>query len=309
MDAILLDHPVWSTTFPHRVTPLYDEWLASLLLRCDEVNHWASGETLRFLIRSTGHPGFGPKSSLIIAPQSILDRFAQYLMSSSARLLATTYATELAHLYPPVWYFPEKEPYPGLLLGRHYRRENWSRRHGPGPKEVATERRLHLCPACIAQTRSMRRTVTLPHLHYCPIHQVALQERCPCGRPLSFFSQGKPPFACDVCGLDWAQWPQTALPLDRVALERDLLALYELFLLKGTPELRASALRLARHRLKENESLQLKVSGKTLKSATIRRSKQFSLAYLVDILVSIDISPNDITGNALSLSRAELGLP
>lgn len=302
MDAILLDHLIWSTTLPLRVTPLHDEWLASLLLRCDEVNQWASGETLRLLIRSTGHPGFGPKSSLIIAPQPILDRFAQYLMSSSEHLLATTYATELGRLYPPVWYFPEKEPYPGLLLGRHYRRENWERRHGPGPKEVASERRLHLCPACIAQTRSMRRTVILPYLHSCPIHQIALQERCPCGRLLSFFSQGKPPFACDTCGLDWAQWPQTGLPLDRVALERDLLALYELFLLKGTPELRASALRLARHRLKGNASLQLKGSGKTLKSATIRRSQQFSLAYLVDILVSLDISPIDITGNGLPLS-------
>ena len=208
MKPIFLDDPAWQTTFPHWVTPLDDEWLASLLLRSDEVNHWASGETLRFLIHSTGQPGFGPKSSLIVVPLPILDSFAQCLMSSSERLLATTYAAELARLYPPVWYAPEKEPAPANLLGRHYRRENWVRRPA-SPKEIATERRLHLCPACIAQTRSMIRTVVLPHLHACPIHLVALQEHCPCGRPLSFFSLEKPPFTCGTCGLDWGQWPHT----------------------------------------------------------------------------------------------------
>jgi hypothetical protein len=43
MQPVLLDDPAWQTTFPHRVTPLHEEWLAGLLLRCDEVNHWASG--------------------------------------------------------------------------------------------------------------------------------------------------------------------------------------------------------------------------------------------------------------------------
>jgi hypothetical protein len=49
MQSIGLDHPAWLTTFPHRVTPLYEEWLAGLLLRCDEVNHWASGTTFTLL--------------------------------------------------------------------------------------------------------------------------------------------------------------------------------------------------------------------------------------------------------------------
>lgn len=39
MNAIAFSDPGWQATFPHRVTPLYEEWLAGLLLRCDEINH------------------------------------------------------------------------------------------------------------------------------------------------------------------------------------------------------------------------------------------------------------------------------
>jgi len=218
-------------------------------------------------------------------------------MISKEHLLATTYFTELARLYPPIWYEPSKEPDPRNLLGLHYRRENWPRRREPGPKEVAIERRIHLCPACIAQKRCIRRTVVLPYLQSCPVHQIALQEHCPCGRPLSFFSRGRSPFVCETCGLHWAQWPQTKPDSTRVALEHDLLALYEFFLTKGTPHLRSLAWRLARHRIKETESLTLKLSGKTIKTKRLRRHP--SLGYLVDILVSVGISPNDIATDTI----------
>jgi hypothetical protein len=42
MDAIALWHPAWLATFPHRVAPKPGESLVSLLLRCDQENHWES---------------------------------------------------------------------------------------------------------------------------------------------------------------------------------------------------------------------------------------------------------------------------
>jgi hypothetical protein len=92
--------------------------------------------------------------------------------------------------------------------------------------------------------------------------------------------------------LHWGQWPQTKPDSARVAIEHDLFALYEFFLKKGTPHLRSSAWHLARHRIKETESLTLKLSGKTIKTKRLRRHP--SLGYLVDILVSVGISPDDI---------------
>jgi len=160
----------WETTFPHRVAPFRDEWLVSVLLRCDEINHWESGTTFRFLLRATSHPGFCPGSSLIVVPMSILECLAHLLMVSSERLLATTYTTELARLYL------SPDPSPALLFGLQYNPDGWKRRHSQEGHAVATERKTFLCPACIAQTRTLKRTVTLPHLRYCPIHHVAFQD-------------------------------------------------------------------------------------------------------------------------------------
>ena len=41
MQPIFLDDPAWQTTFPHLVTPLYEEWLAGRvsLSSCDEAEH------------------------------------------------------------------------------------------------------------------------------------------------------------------------------------------------------------------------------------------------------------------------------
>lgn len=44
-DCILFGDPRWSTTLPHRVQPVPDEWLVGLVLRCDLVNGWAAGTT------------------------------------------------------------------------------------------------------------------------------------------------------------------------------------------------------------------------------------------------------------------------
>jgi hypothetical protein len=46
MRDIHIADPAWRTTFPHLVAPLPHEWLAGVLLRCDERNCWGSGTTL-----------------------------------------------------------------------------------------------------------------------------------------------------------------------------------------------------------------------------------------------------------------------
>ena len=103
--------PNWLSSFPHVVAPYPDEWFAGLLLRCDEINHRESGTTFRSLLRSTAHPGFGPGSSFIVIPEAMLEYLAQRLLVSRERLLATTYACELARLYTPL------PPHAGHLLG------------------------------------------------------------------------------------------------------------------------------------------------------------------------------------------------
>jgi hypothetical protein len=291
MGKVVFGDSAWSDTFPHIVTPYPDEWLGSLLLRCDEVNHWKSGETFRYLLRLTNPPGFSPRSSLIVVPFSFLECFAQFLMLSPQCLLATTYSAELARLYP------FDEPHPGQLLGMQYNPENWSWRRRLGQREIATERKIHLCPACIAEKRTIRRITTLPHMRYCPTHLIAFQGHCTCGHPLMFFFKYRPPFKCYACGLDWARWPQIPIPPDRVALERDLSALYEFFLLKGTGELRVQSLRLARRYMREHESFELKLTGKRIKHPATYGLYRLSLGYVVDILVSVGISLNDIANS------------
>lgn len=288
MERVVLGDPAWSDTFPHCVVPLADEWLVSVLLRCDEVNHWGSGETFRYLLHSTDHPGFGLQSSLLVVPFSLLKCLAQFLMVSPQCLLATTYSAELARLYP------SDEPHPHLLLGPSFFPQGRIRRLRYGQREFGKKRKIHLCPACIAETRLIKRTETLPYLRHCPIHHIAFQERCPCGTSLTFFSRGTPPFTCFGCGLNWSEFPHISISPRRATLEHDLLALYELFLVQGTETLKASALCLARSRVKEHESLHLKLSGRKMIPGTMHVLDQLSLGHIVDILVSTDVSPKDI---------------
>src|SRR6266536_3268901 len=98
MPQILHIEPGWLATFPHVGLPHPDEWLAGLLLRCDEMNNRESGTTWRYLLRATRHPGFGPGSPLVVVPESLLEYLAQRLMVSSARLLATYSASQLVYL-------------------------------------------------------------------------------------------------------------------------------------------------------------------------------------------------------------------
>lgn len=290
MPQILHIEPGWLATFPHVGLPHPDEWLAGLLLRCDEMNHRESGTTWRYLLRATRHPGFGPGSPLIVVPESLLEYLAQRLMVSRERLLATTYACELARLYTLT------PPHTGHLLGpRRGVTIPLVLDKSAGNRANATVVGFHICPICIEQARLLRRTAILPHLKYCPTHQVAFHTHCRCGCPLILFCRGKLPFRCFTCGLDWAQLAHLRPSPDEMRLESDLWDLYELFLGEGTPELKASALAFIRQYLKTHQPLALKlVSGRTLFRFTADLN-QLSLGYVIDLLVSMGISPKEIS--------------
>jgi len=77
--------------------------------------------------------------------------------------------------------------------------------------------------------------------------------------------------------------------------ESDLWDLYELFLGQGTPELKASAFSLIRQHLKTHQPLALKlVSGRILLKFTADLN-QLSLGYVLDLLVSMDLAPKEIS--------------
>ncbi len=223
MKLLLLDNPAWLTTFPHRVTPLPDEWLAGLLLRCDEVNHWESRTTLTHLLAS------GPEKFhrcwrtenpylVLIQPCSLnLEYLAKRLSVPTTTLLATTYHKELLSLYD------QEKPHP-RLLGASFL--------------------FHLCPVCLSEARLLRRLLTLPSITHCPQHQVTLLSQCRCGTPLRLFRASARPFTCHICGLDWTALPRIEADRSHMALEQKMLTWYEFFFSRGTPVIIRSALQL-----------------------------------------------------------------
>jgi TniQ len=136
--------PTWETTFPHRVAPGPEEWLAGVVLRCDEVNDWDSGTTTKMLLRALQLDKEIRTLSLVLPPSSMALRpLAGWLAVSEQSLLATTYQAELARLY--------ETPHPHVQL-LHM---------GMG---------FRFCPACMAEERMLRRSFVLPHIRCCPLH-------------------------------------------------------------------------------------------------------------------------------------------
>jgi len=213
MQSISLDDPAWLTTFPHPVTPLLDEWLPGLLLRCDEVNHWGSRTTLAHLL-APGPEKFHrcwrteTPNLIVIQPSSLnLNSLAQFLALPVSTLLATTYHTELARLYG------ESKLHPKLLNSSYS---------------------LRLCPQCLAEERILRRTLTLPHITHCPVHLLTLRTQCQCGAPFCLFHRQAHPFTCYACGLDWAALPRIEAVPEVLVWEQNWLVWYEFFFLQGT---------------------------------------------------------------------------
>lgn len=225
MQTIYISDPEWQETFPHRVAPLPDEWLAGLLLRCDEANDWESGTTFAHFRRAIKWQG-STEPYLTVPSALKLDYLAQCLGLPISDLLATTYQSELARCYgaPDV----------------HY-------------KQLSTFFVLCVCPECLAQNRRMRRALALPGIGYCPDHHIALVEKCLCGAPLQLFSRHTQPFTCHFCGLDWASLPRLPAEKEKAASEQKLLSCYEFFFSKGTPELLEEVLWRLTPKLAEKE--------------------------------------------------------
>ncbi len=278
MHSISLDDPAWQTTFPHRVAPLPDEWLPGLLLRCDEANHWGSRTTLTHLLRpgpEKFHRCWRTETSnlaLIVRRALNLDYLAQLLALPKSALLATTYYAELDRLY-------------GYQVTRLF------------PRHLNPSFSFHLCPACVAEARLLRRTLTLAQVTLCPQHQVALLEQCNCGTPLRLFHRQARPFTCHTCGLDWGDLPRIEAAPSRLVLEQKLLSWYVFFFSQGTSMLVWRAIQLINGVPVEKQENQMDSLEKWSKFLSAFSREPLPLGILVAWLVERDLSPHDLTGD------------
>ena len=279
MPRIHISDPAWQTTFPHLVAPLPHEWLAGLLLRCDEMNLWRSGTTATHLLREASKEQVISLDLLnLIVPSSSLPlaSLARFLAVPASAIIATTYQAELLRLYDT--------PH-------------------PHPMQLTSSSSFRLCPVCVAESRLLTRTLTLPHITACPHHQLTLVDTCQCGTPLRLFQRQTPPFLCSTCGRDWVELPRLEADPEQIRSEAQHLLFYELFLAKGTPELLASALRLIYDSIVEKGEIRVSLLDEHSQYPHSGRFYQrtVSLGHLVRSLVQLQLSPRDILIYAGSL--------
>ena len=197
----------------------------------------------------------------------MLEELSELLAVSLQRLHATTYLPELTQMYNL-----SKLPHPMLLNSSYF---------------------FHFCPEC-ARHRLLRRVFMLAHIPCCPLHGLALFQQCPCGTLQRFFSRRTQPFTCRHCGLDWAHFPQLSVSPEEITLSNELLKWYEVFFTRGTPMLFSSALKLIRGRFPKKGTGGVRLlDGKTRFVLPDGRG-QISLGHLVDWLVSLDLSTEDL---------------
>jgi TniQ len=297
MEPIYISDPAWQKTFPYRVAPLPDEWLAGLVLRCDEVNDWGSGTTASLLLKETHAKHALSESSFVIPSTFSLTPLAEWLAIPEDTLYLTTYHTELARIYGTST--PQRK-----LLNRDFL--------------------FHFCPVCIAEEHLLRRTLTLPHLLCCPIHHIVLSHQCECGKNLTveqltgpgltggdykfmqflaslstgtrqrMFSSGKHPFTCHRCGLDWGKFPRAQADPERIGLEEKILTWYEFFFSQGSRLLLAHALQLIEQQLAERNVRSIKrLDGKSV-AVNFFSPEKSALARVIDVLVSLNMYPDDL---------------
>ena len=266
LPPIYPDDPAWLSTFPHLVAPQPDEWFAGLLLRCDDVNHWECGATADIICPIKKYRSRGVTNWIVI-PLSALELLAQLLALPMNSLLATTYQLELASLYdtpcPHATYLYRSFPF-------------------------------HLCPDCIAQGRLLKRPQILPHITCCPSHEVAFVRTCRCGTLIQLFPRQSLPFTCHVCCLDWAELPRITVNPERIVLEQKVMVFYTFFFENARPILFAKAQQLVRESMKRKKIDRLKCFDGNYKYVERYDGKRISLGSLVELLVSLDLSPDDV---------------
>jgi TniQ len=291
VDTVQIADPVWETTFPHRVAPRPEEGLAGIFLRCDEVNDWESGTTMKTFVRALRLDKTARSMNLVLPPPSMdLRPLAGWLAVSEQSLRATTYHVELSRLYET------PHPHPQLFSAT-----------GTGPQ---------FCPACLAKERMLRRTFLLPHVHCCPLHHLRLQCVCDCSKSLSppktgfraldllakvsyetgviqrWFSPEKKPFTCHACGLDWAHFPRVEADPKLLMRERAILAWYDFFFSKGTLRAINQALQAIGRTLEQRQTKNVKRLNGSMLRVTFTTAEKTSLGRLVEVLVSLELSPD-----------------
>ena len=267
MHTVPITDSCWQNTFPRWVRPLPDEWLSGLLLRCDEVNYWQSGTTSTYLLRDSARNASMPTNHFLIPPIWLLEELAEALAVPLQSLFNTTYLPELMRIYN-LTRFPHS-----MLLNSSFS--------------------FHFCPEC-ARNRVLRRTLMLAHLTSCPLHSIALCQRCPCGTTQRIFCRQAQPFTCYRCDLDWAHFPQLSVSPEERALSTELLKWYEVFFARGTPILFSSALKLIRSRFLEKGAGGVRLLDGKTRYILPDNCGQISLGHLVDWLVSLNLSPPDL---------------
>lgn len=275
MQSIDFSDPAWQMTFPHRVAPRQEEWLAGLLLRYDEANHWTAGTTVAHLLRTNRRPSMVDSFNIIDPPPVYLERLSEVLAIPIPSLVATTYQTEVKRLS-------------GVVDQLHWAHELLLQAH--------TSFRFSLCPQCVADTRMLTRSLILPHLTTCQKHHLALQAACRCGANLRLFHRKVPPFTCWVCGLEWGMLPRIKVSQDEMALDQRVLSYYEFFFSQGTPELLVSLLsNLEDYEMKFRKGFLLHGKGKQPVSAIRHHTNGIlTLEKVVSLLVHWNLSIHDI---------------
>lgn len=122
---------------------------------------------------------------------------------------------------------------------------------------------------------------------------------------LQLFSSQSHPFVCSRCGVHWACFPRLKATSERLALEQQVFAWFELFFTQGTPQLLACALGLIREKLKKEKVVQVKLLSGKIKQVEHYELTKASLGYLVDLLVSLVFSPGDLTVEGISALPAD----
>ena len=121
------------------------------------------------------------------------------------------------------------------------------------------------------------------------------------------FSAGKRPFTCHRCGLDWGKFPRVQADTQRIVLEQKILTWYDFFFSQRSRLLLEHALQLIGQRVEERKVKSVKrLDGKSV-AVTFSTPEKSSLARIVDVLVSLDIRPNELEADEHLLQWRPLG--
>lgn len=263
------DDPRWRSSVPHLVTPLADEWLVGLVLRCDLANGWPAGTMGRRLRRSPTSLTILDKSLGAFATARTLDlgRLAELLAVPLPSLQRTTFEAGLDRLRIP-----------GQVT----------------PRRLAIARPFRVCPACIAAHRLIARAHILPLVDTCLEHETLLEPACPCGARLRPFHRAEP-FSCPECRALWRELPRRRADDATLALNARLLTLFHFFLERGDADSIANALRAASAEMARRGLRRLpSIPREAAVPANLWEQASVSLTRVVGALAALAVPPEAV---------------